>query len=133
MPTFGNNPGDDPLGIALRSRAADAKQANYLQNFGHNPINIQSDPAWDGFFQALKEQGVSSLADSSVGAKKGMWSPHEPLPSTYDPRFQSTAIRSKSNQIGSPGISPNPSVAPTYNPDYQTSALAGLRMAKPQV
>lgn len=72
-------------------------QGHRLGNFGPAP-----DPSWDGYFQAMGEQGVDNLADNSVGAKRDMWSPHQPLPSTY-------------------------------NPNFQTSALAGLRMAKPQV
>lgn len=95
----------DPLAIGLQSRARQ-KRLDYYNGagFGHMGT-VLPDPKWDGFFQAMDEAGVSNLADSSVGIKKGMWSPGAPQGGTYDPRYQSSAVdaMSPSRQLGVPG------------------------------
>lgn len=75
MPFFGNNSGDDPLGIAVQGRAQAARQTQHLQDWGHPSFGPLPDPKWDGLFQAMGEQGVTGVADNSVGAKRGMWNP----------------------------------------------------------
>lgn len=74
---------DDSLGIGLQARAADRrmlKRNTDMQTMSPGEWNNRNiggpavDPQWDGFFQALHEQGVSGVADDSVGMDKGMWS-----------------------------------------------------------
>lgn len=91
----------DPLGVGLRSRAADyktlwqqaadqnARDHGQLVSFGH--IGPLSDPRMDGFFQAMQEAGVDKVGDASTGMKKGMFGGSE-APSTFDPASQSSAI-----------------------------------------
>ena len=64
----------DPLGIGLKSRA---KQTRRMQAVPHRrgSMTVLPDPQWEGYFQALSEAGVDNLADSSVGVKRGMFSP----------------------------------------------------------
>lgn len=76
MPTFGYSPHEDPLGVGLKSRAKQSRWRNRDQTRGRN-LGPLSDPQWDAFFQAMDEQNVSKLADSSVGAARGMWDDHE--------------------------------------------------------
>ena len=67
------------------------------------------DPAWRRWFDALQEQGVDSLADSAVGALRGMWSMpgetiHNPLQEpTFDPTFQQSAGRYAAPQVDREG------------------------------
>lgn len=65
----------DPSGAALKNRAAN-RRWDYMtgEGFGRSPINSLGNPDWDAMFQAMDEAGVSNMADSSVGQKKGMWS-----------------------------------------------------------
>lgn len=74
MPTFGYSPHEDPLGVGLKSRAKQSRWRNRDQTRGRN-LGPLSDPQWDAFFQAMDEQNVSKLADSSVGAARDMWDP----------------------------------------------------------
>lgn len=101
---MGFNAADDPLGIAVQGRAQQARQAQHLQDWGHPTFGPLPDPKWDGFFQAMGEQGVTGLADDSVGAKEGMWSDTsrswEP---TFDPSFQTSAVSTASPQINNKG------------------------------
>lgn len=103
------NPNTDPLGNGLKSRAAEYKNAwqqaadqnardhGQLVSFGH--IGPLSNPAWDGFYQAMQEKGVDRLADSSVGMKKGMFGGFD-APDTFNANFQQSAVASKpSNQL----------------------------------
>lgn len=99
------NAADDPLGIAVQGRAQAARQKQHLDDWGHPTFGPLPDPKWDGFFQAMGEQGVTGLADDSVGVKKGMFSATPDLPDTYDPtRNQVTSLKGpvgRSNQINS--------------------------------
>lgn len=89
----------DPLGIGLRSRAAQAKTRRNPTGLGS--MGPLGDPQWDAFFQALDENGVDRLADNSVGVKRGMFPQGPPRASTYDPATQSSAVDvSPSNQLG---------------------------------
>lgn len=100
----------DPLGVGLRSRAADyktlwqqtadqnARDHGQLVSFGH--IGPLSDPSTDAFFQAMQEAGVDKIGDASTGMKKGMFGGYQ-AGSTYDPQSQSSAIDQSpaSNQL----------------------------------
>jgi len=96
----------------------------------HKPINMlpmhMSNPNMAAWFQSLADQGVDKMADSSVGAAKGMWSGPAPFQPTFNPydtgerqandwRYNTSvafkggkpvglnvAERNPSNQIGSP-------------------------------
>lgn len=68
-----------------------------LVSFGH--LGPLKDPMWDAMFQAMENQGVTELADSSVGAKKKMWGKSRGYQPTFDPTFQGTAA-GKTNQLG---------------------------------
>ena len=102
------NPTTDPLGIGLKARAANQRRDLEVRNLGHN-YGPLSDPAWDGFFQAMNEAGVDNLADNSMGAARGMFSAKPPLPSTFNPAFQTSATMgmTPTNQIGVPGVVPS--------------------------
>lgn len=90
---MGFNPAEDPLGIAVQGRAQAARQSRHLnEDWGHPTFGPLPDPKWDGFFQAMKEQGVTGLADNSVGVKKGMFGAAPPSADTYNPQFQTTAL-----------------------------------------
>lgn len=93
----------DPLGIGLQSRAAQSRFNYGVQNPGTS-FGPGHSAAWDGFFQALNEAGVSHLGDSST--RMGFGPQFGSLPSTYNPSFQTSAVRASgpSNQIGTPGI-----------------------------
>lgn len=93
----------DPGGISLMNRARQNRLEYEQQNRGRN-FGPLSDPRWDGFFQAMNEAGVSRIADNSVGEARGMFPGKEPLPSTYDPTYQQSAVDTMpSNQIGVAG------------------------------
>lgn len=97
------DPSRDPLGLDLQRRAQRYKERdkqlageNWNSIASQNPnigsfgplrnlsgqLNAVSgplpNPEWDGWFQALREQGVDNLADDSVGAKRGLWSAQPP-------------------------------------------------------
>jgi len=59
-------------------------------------------PQWDAWFQALEDQGVTKLGDQSVGEAKGMFPKRAPLPSQFNPAYQSSAVLAAgpTNQIG---------------------------------
>lgn len=96
------NSQDDALGNGLMSRAAaykndwnlqakeNARQHGQLVSFGQ--IGPMGDPRWDAFFQAMDEAGVSKAGDNSMGVKQGMFGGAAPLPSTFDPTFQRSAV-----------------------------------------
>ena len=42
---------------------------------------------WQRWFDALRGQGVSGLADQSVGVKRGMFDAPQETPSTIDPNL----------------------------------------------
>lgn len=92
----------DPLGIGLQSRAANRRFTYGVQNPGSN-FGPGHSSAWDGYFQALNEAGVSNLGDNSMGVHRGMFDAKPALPSTYNPAFQTSAVDAMgpSNQIGS--------------------------------
>lgn len=82
----------DPAGASLKARAGARRDTYRYQNLGKN-MGPLSDPAWDGFMQAMGEAGVSGLADNSVGVKKGMFSPGAAYQPTYNPLMgQSSAV-----------------------------------------
>lgn len=81
----------DPLGIGVQARGRAHRQAYEMQNLGHN-MGPLSSSMWDGFFQAMQEQGVRGVADNSVGVARGMFGA-TPQTSTYDPSFQSSALQ----------------------------------------
>lgn len=123
------DPATDPLGIALKERARkhreqwkadDARKYQDLQrdSFGtglglFGPSRMPggsswlggpaSDPAWDGFFQAMAEAGVDRVGDSSVGADKGWWSPPAEASPGFDPRFQTSASSTAADVINKEG------------------------------
>lgn len=131
------NAADDPLGIAVQGRAQQARQAQHLKDWGHPTFGPLPDPKWDGFFQAMGEQGVTGVADDSVGVKKGLWSDTsrswEP---TFDPASQTSAQTTAAPQIGNTGnqvgyhLTPRPSNNIAGSRDAQTQgtlqSLQGL-------
>ena len=88
----------------LRSQADNRRQrmlaSGELSVMDFNKSSMM-DPKWDAWLEALQDQGVTELADSSVGAAKGMFSA-TPQTSTFDPSFQTSAGAgmSPSRQIG---------------------------------
>lgn len=54
----------DPLGIALKQRARDTRAD--LNPTGLGSMGPLMDPMWDGFMQAMSEQGVDRLGDDSM-------------------------------------------------------------------
>ena len=94
-----------------RQRQQDAQA--FKQNIGpSSSLAINSlglAPEWDAYFQALDEQGVSGLADDSVGQAKGMFPLTRPQPRTAEgpgavQTFSPLGPNMGSNQIGVPGI-----------------------------
>ena len=64
----GRGPGaQNDLGIGVKQRAAEHRAADErahpadLTSPGLNGINVLPDPNWDGFFQALRERGVTGV------------------------------------------------------------------------
>lgn len=109
------NPNDDRLGIGLMTRAraqSDAYKryegASYKALERQNPgiaafgpmrsssgarfESVLRDPQWQGFMQALSEQGVDRIADTRPG--------YEP---TFNPQTQGTAAV-QSNQLNAPSL-----------------------------
>lgn len=93
----------DPLGIGVQSRAAQNRFNFNVENPGTS-FGPGHSAAWDGFFQAMQDQGVSNVGDSST--RMGFGPQFGALPSTFNPRFQTSAVQASgpSNQIGTPGI-----------------------------
>jgi hypothetical protein len=96
---------NDPLGIDVQSRGI-----NRRWNYGieHPEARLSGgplpDPRWEGFFQAMSDQGVTKMADNSVGQARGMFAPKAAAPSTYNPDFQGSAVDTMpSNQLGVAG------------------------------
>lgn len=64
-PAFGGVAGADPLGIALKDRAQQARQQQHLAEMDTGDINHRQiggplpDPAWEGLMQAMAERGVN--------------------------------------------------------------------------
>jgi hypothetical protein len=124
---------NDPLGIALQSRAAD-KRFRFQQDHPGSSFGPLPDSRWDGFFQAMDEAGVDGVADSSVGAKKGMWSGKAPMGSTYDPRYQTSAVDTMpSNQLGTAGLTAENGMAgesiPSMDSLLRATGGGGIRKA----
>jgi hypothetical protein len=67
---------DDPLGIGLRTRAAQARRAYEDENrelgkahgqlVSFSNLGPLSDPMWDAFKQAYAERGVSKMSGGSL-------------------------------------------------------------------
>ncbi len=81
------------------ARKEQGRANGQLVDFGQ--VRPLRNPQWDAWFQALQNQGVTGLADESVGAKRGMWAPQGPGISTLmDPSTQGSAVASNpSNQL----------------------------------
>jgi hypothetical protein len=98
-PMFGGKYGDDPLGIALQDRAAQARQQQHMDemegDINHRMIGGPlPSAAWDGLLQAMAERGVRRVGASSGTAALGP---------TYDPGYQTSAVdQANSNNIASP-------------------------------
>lgn len=91
----------DPLGIDRMARGVNSRFEFQQQNPG-NAFGPLHSAQWDGFFQALQDQGVKRLADNSIGQARGMFPGQEATPNTYDPRYQTSAVAAAgpSNQVG---------------------------------
>lgn len=60
----------DPLGIGLRERSRQARAQFNPTGLGMSgPL---MDPMWDAYLHSMMENGVSDLADNSVGDARGM-------------------------------------------------------------
>ena len=99
----------DKLGIGLKSRA---KQFRRTQTTDRGRVSGMGavggplqDPQWDGFFQAMAEQGVSGLRDDSAGYAKGIF---DSLGQNYEPTFdpfmgQQSAVATAAPQVNKQG------------------------------
>lgn len=95
------------------SRREAGRANGQLVDFGQ--VRPLRNPQWDAWFQALNNQGVTGLADESVGARKGMWAPPSGGISTLmDPSIQGSSVAS------------NPSNQLNYQNPYSTKMLQDL-------
>lgn len=110
------------LSQARRSEAANTAQemergrnsADPFWRMNRSPQTVLRDPRWQAYFQSLSNAGVDRLADSSVGAKRGMWGQQSAGPSTImDPSIQDSALAT------------NPSNAINARNPYAMQALQG--------
>jgi len=98
---FYNYETKDPLGIDRGIRGLNSRFDFQQQNPG-NAFGPLPSMQWEGFFQSLKDNGVTGLGDSST--KAGFGPQFGALPSTYNPSYQGSAVETMpSNQVGVPG------------------------------
>lgn len=57
---------------------------------------------WDGWFDALRDAGVTELGDQSVGVREGMFTPPQTMPSTIDPNLPQQGQREMRARLQGP-------------------------------
>lgn len=116
----------DRLGVGLRSRAKQQDRA-YARQFGSaGPLK---DPMWSAMFQAMQEQGVTGLADESVGQKRGMFAPTAPGAHIGLLPHQASASQGASNQINAPRPPARPRPLPQSHDSFMASHGRGAAPA----
>lgn len=88
---------DDALGIAARDQAERRRWGQFAQHGNIRALDANAmDPQWDGFLERMHQNGVTRMADPSVGATRGMFQPSQTMP-RYERQTPQTT-----NGIGSP-------------------------------
>jgi len=111
---FSNPLNDDPLGISLRQRAYEAKQAYDAQNrelakqhgqlVSFSNLGPLSDPMWDAWKQSYADQGIDAMRGGSLPESRfGETTAGEgqvPLDITALPRDAMQAIQRSGPRVG---------------------------------